>query len=373
MDHPAPVFIERRPGKSMFKKIAVPQDGSPLAEKALPYAMRLAHLLDAKLLLLTVVHGHNRQFTVDYDQQHESLQGYSPDNYPDDLRQYGNATFNPSFTPGHSQILTATYNLVEEAETHLTELKSIITDPGTPFCLPLERVEFQVVADRPVEELAAVAAEQQADLIVMTTHGRSGLPLLVMGSVATAIIQHSTLPVILLRPTDLKESTTFKTVELTGLGRKSGPLVVALDGSVAAETALEGAKELARQNGAVIHLVEVLPSIMPVRARRFGISYDVYDPLDPSEETAFLEKEAGNYLENVQARLREEGFSCIKAVLSGHPATKIVEYASQQQSSLICMATHARGRLGQVLLGSVAEAVVRESHLPVMLTRIEPK
>lgn len=355
----------------MFTKIAVPQDGSLLAEKALPYAMRLAHLLDANLLLLTVVHGHNHQFTADYDPQHEALQGYSPENYPDDLRQYGSDTFNPSFTPNHSQTLTATYNVVEEAETRLIELKKTITDPRTPFCFQAERVEIRVVENRPVVELAQVAAEQQADLIIMTTHGRSGLPLLVMGSMATAIIQHSTLPVILLRPANLKEETTLKTVELHSLGRKSSPLVVALDGTAATEASvLEVAKQLARQNGAVLHLLEVVPPVMPVIAGAFGIGY-VYDQLDPTEETAFLEKEARNYLEGVQARLHKEGFTCIKAMLSGYPADKIVEYAGQQQASLICMATHARGRLGQVLLGSVAEEVVRESHLPVMLTRIE--
>jgi nucleotide-binding universal stress UspA family protein len=93
-----------------------------------------------------------------------------------------------------------------------------------------------------------------------------------------------------------------------------------------------------------------------------------------------LKELAEKYLERVQVGLKARGIDCITSVLLGDPViasfytaapiVKIAEYAQKANAQLLAMATHARGRVGQVLLGSVSEEEVWESHLPVMLVRI---
>ncbi len=73
------------------------------------------------------------------------------------------------------------------------------------------------------------------------------------------------------------------------------------------------------------------------------------------------------YLENMESRVEEQDVTCINRIREGDPVRGIEEYANHLEPLLVIMATHARGRIGQVVLGSVAEEVMRLSHLPVMM------
>ncbi len=184
-----------------IEKIVVPLDGSDLAEAALPVATAVATAADAHLDLVTVA--------LTYD------------------------------VPLDTQMDTLT-----QAALHRAEAAIRATHP---------RVARTILAGTPAEELSNHARNSDADLIVMATHGRSGLRKLILGSVADKLITLSTVPVLLVRakndgPVELPlDETKFKRIILPLDGRESAPAAVPLALSVAklfsAETVLLFANE----------------------------------------------------------------------------------------------------------------------------------
>lgn len=313
----------------MYTKLVVPLDGTPLAEQALPYAVRLAALLKAHLLLLRAAE-FNALPGMEFEQETE---------------------------------------FVNQIETYLNKVKQQITTPATQPYLPAERVEVLAAYGKPIPQLVTLAAKAGADLMVMTTHARRGLPRLVLGSIASEIIKHTTIPVILLRSAELEAFEPMNLSEPVSFGRRIGPVLVTLDGGSQAEAALEPAITLACEIGATLHLLEVVVPKVPVQfGPEFGAGY-VYESYEAEKDLKVQGEEADHYLEKLQKYVRGQGLICIRNVQPGDPASVIIDYARQVQASLIVMATHARGRIGQVLLGSVAEEVMRQSHLPVMMVR----
>ncbi len=320
-------------------KLLVPLDGSHLAEEALPYAVRLAKRLNSQILLFSVV----------------KVGGFVQDN-----------------PAAESVSISAT-------EEYLQEVSEILTDHKLEPHLEAHNVRTLVVCNEPMREVPLVAASEKAGLIIMTTHGRGGLSRLVLGSNAAAILQHSALPVLLLHPSGLEdplplvEAVGTPIANLSADTNASGEaIVVTLDGSPEAEAALEPATELARALNSTLHLLEVVTPVVPINYSGIAISY--YKE-NSEEQVASLRKEANEYLNKMQARVLEKGLDCIKTVREGDPATEIVDYASKVPASILVMATHARGRVGDILLGSVAEKVMRQTHLPVMMvnTRLYAK
>ena len=320
-------------------KLLVPLDGSHLAEEALPYAVRLAKRLNSQILLFSVV----------------ELGGFVQDN------------------PAAESVA------INAAEEYLQEVSEILTDHKLESHLEAHNVQTLVVCDEPMRELPLLAAIEKAGLIIMTTHGRNGLSRLVLGSNAATILQHSALPVLLLHPTGLEdplplvEAIAKPIANFSADTNASGEaVVVTLDGSPEAEMALEPAIELARSLNSTIYLLKVVTPVVPINYSGFAISY--YGE-NLEEELATLRKAADGYLNKMQARVLEKGLDCIKTVCEGDPAIEIVAYASKVPASILVMATHARGRVGDILLGSVAEKVMRQTHLPVMMvnTRLYAK
>lgn len=318
----------------MFKRIAVPLDGSALAEKILPFAIRFASLLKAELLLLhTSYIPHNLAESLEDKQQSELI-----------------------------------------LEPYLEKIKAKITDPGEPLHLNPEQVLTHLEFNRSPYEIAEAAQEQGADLIVMMTHGRGGFLRLVMGGIAANTLHHSRLPVILLRPREDKHPLQAPLErESVSLGRWSEPLLVTLDGSPEAEVALPPALALAGQLEATLHLLRVVWPVVPVQTGSMGVGFgNVSSMTDTAQEIDWLEKEAVQYLEQIKDRLHAQAPQVkIKTTVQvGAPADCIISEAYKLEALLVLMATHARHELGQIILGSVADAVVRRGNLPVMLIRI---
>lgn len=138
-------------------------------------------------------------------------------------------------------------------------------------------------------------------------------------------------------------------------------IVVPTDGSAGTRRAIDHAVRLATTHDATIHAIYVVNS-----ARYAGFSM----------ETAW---------EGVDSMLREEGEEAVAeieriadshdvpvetTVLDGSPSTEIVRYADEEHCDLIVMGTHGRGGINRLLLGSVAERVVRSSAIPVLTVRV---
>jgi nucleotide-binding universal stress UspA family protein len=144
----------------MYKRAIVPLDGSPLAEGILPFIMEIAGPLDLEVVLLRVVQPVPPQ-VVD-----------------------GSRLVVIEDVPGRAA----------EAGAYLARIAAELADRGV-------RVRLKVRRGDPVTEIVEGAQEVDADLIAMTTHGRSGLGRLLFGSVAEAVLRQAEIPVFLMRLT----------------------------------------------------------------------------------------------------------------------------------------------------------------------------
>ena len=191
----------------------------------------------------------------------------------------------------------------------------------------------------------------------MSTHGRSGLRRGLLGSVTDAVIRSSDIPVLAVGP------KAFGRHDAEELSLKR--VIVPLDGSPLAEGVIPWVKELADRLYLEVLLVRV------VQFPAWPYSGDDGPPLDTTAIEEELESEAARYLENIGHGLQESGIRTEWTVLRGSPQTKIIEFPQEVAESMMALSTHGRSGLGRVLIGSVADKVIRSLKVPVMVVRPE--
>ncbi len=194
----------------------------------------------------------------------------------------------------------------------------------------------------PAEEIVAAAA-QDVQYIVMLTHGRSGLARWRLGSVADKVMRAAPVPTVLVCP--------LEEVELGRLEK----ILIPLDGSPLSEAALPEARSAAQASGAAIVLVRAVPHATP----QSGFDGTA------AELNEWARQEPLAYLTAIAQQF--EGHSVSTQVLTADPVAAIVEAAATVD--LIVMASHGRGGLSRLALGSVAAAVIRRAGKPVMVIR----
>jgi nucleotide-binding universal stress UspA family protein len=148
-------------------------------------------------------------------------------------------------------------------------------------------------------------------------------------------------------------------------------ILVCLDGSELAEQVLPYAIEEARRFDARVSLLHVLLEPVMVTGGLPGGPEHLETPSLP-EQMKKEQKQAQAYLERVSERLREQGVTAEMVLLQGAPGDAIVSYAIDNNIGLIAMATHGRSGVGRALAGSVAEHVLRNSGLPLLVVRPGP-
>ena len=137
-------------------------------------------------------------------------------------------------------------------------------------------------------------------------------------------------------------------------------ILVPLDGSPFAEAALPKAVELIRHNSRA--------TLILLRAAEATTCLGV----DPTDAQVRVVHEAEEYLETVAARLREDGILKVKtSVWYGAPTWAILEAARMTNPDLIMMGTHGRSGIGRLIVGSVAESVLRGTRTPLFLIRVD--
>ncbi len=276
----------------MLKNLLVPLDGSPLAESALPFARALASRTGAALTLLRAA-------------QYNSLL---------------------------SDMATDQYRAIESAEDYLTTVSDDLRASG--FTVG-GGVSFGGSA---AEWIAEEAAARSADMVVMATHARIGTGRWLHGSVAEEVVHKSSVPTMLVGAADAASiAPRFAATEPV--------LVVPLDGSALAETALPLALGLAKAISARLVLVGVLPA----------------HSTDGQPVSGCLEGTA--------ERIQGQGFTIEVVERAGDPATEIAAAAVDHGAAAVIMATHGRSGLARTILGSVAGGVVHENAVPVVLVR----
>jgi nucleotide-binding universal stress UspA family protein len=186
------------------------------------------------------------------------------------------------------------------------------------------------------QEVVAEADAWNADVIVLATHGRGGIVRAWMGSVADYCIRTAAQPLMAIRPPAYRQDEAARPLA-------TSQVVVPLDGSWLAEAALPYGAALAKQFGVPLALIR------SVHLPMLGNLSDVPDTMDPSTP-------ASQYLKEQSDRLADDGVEVTEHVVADGAAHAIL---AQAKGDLVVMSTHGRTGVHRVLLGSVADKVVR--------------
>ncbi len=304
----------------MLRSLLVPLDGSHMGEWSLPLATRVARSTGAELHLAHV----HVPYEPDHLLSNSSFQWEGVDMWEYDRRHR------------------------RQEDEYLHGWEERLQGEGAT-------VDARVLDDgaRVTEGLVEYAGEVGADLIVMTSHGRSGLQRALWGSVADEMIRRTAVPVLVIHP-DREEapSATPLTVD---------HILVPLDGSPLAESVLGPTKELAAATGARITLTHVVPDLSYLGPRILGFRPD---RLEPELDGALA------YLEPLAADLRREGFdAAVHPVVGGEAAVSIASLAEELDAEVIAIATHGYGGAKRTLLGSVTDRLLAATNLPLLVVR----
>jgi len=224
------------------------------------------------------------------------------------------------------------------------------------------KVRGELAMGRPADEIARFVEENRIDLIMMGTHGRSGVNRWAMGSVAYKVVRGVGVPVWLVR-----QGISADVLEDRLPGKK---ILVPLDGSSEGELVLPYVESLAEQweNGEVeIILMQTCepPAISSDYPTDMPVSWEEHVEI----ETAKCKVTAGPYLSRLEKRLHEAGFKASRHVPAGKPSEEIIRYEEKNQVSLIAMMTHGRSGISRWVYGSIAEEVMLGAHVPVLLAK----
>jgi nucleotide-binding universal stress UspA family protein len=216
-------------------------------------------------------------------------------------------------------------------------------------------VETAVRLGQPAAELLEQVIARQIDLVLLSTHGRSGLTRWALGSVAERVARSAPVPVLLL---PAAAPATLDARDAQGMPMMLR-LLVPLDRSARAEAALPSALELARLLQAELRLLSVVvPKLEESKAEAQGRPWNA-----EGQEVREIER----YLQRHAEAAQQAGITVWWGIGFGLPGLTIIEQAHTHQVQLIVMTTQGRGGLGRGRLGSVAEEVLHHGQWPVLL------
>lgn len=222
-------------------------------------------------------------------------------------------------------------------------------------------VEIAVRLGNPAQEILEQTMARQAEVIVMSTHGRSGLARWALGSVAERVARAAPVPVLLIPGIPAPASGDIGERPLLLPGR----ILVPLDGSATAEAALQPAIALARLFEAEVRLLYVfIPRFEEQSVLEHHRSWDA-----GRRRVHQVER----YLMRRVDEIKREGVNARWVLGYGMPAPQIINDAREHQVGLIVMTTQGRGGLGRWRLGRVAEEVIHQGRMPVLLAAVEEK
>lgn len=284
----------------MYARILYPTDGSDPAREALGYALDVAAEHDATLHVLNVAN-----------------------------------TNQDSLTTVEGRVVDV---LESEGEAVVGEAVDRAGERG------VDAVSTVLQGD-PALTIADYAHEYDVDLVVMPTHGRSGLSRLLLGSVTERVVGTLDVPLVVVNPT---EDRTFR--------YPPREILAATDGSAAADLALDSAVDVARETGATLHLLYVVETTT--------LGFDVRSAL-ASEE---LDAGAESVLEAAAERAAESGVDPVTHVAHGHPHREILSLV-EDEVDLLALGVHGETDFSRSVLGGVATKVIRTAPVPVLLRR----
>ncbi len=298
----------------MYKNILVPLDGSELANIALTYANEMANRLPG--INIELLHVHNQKEGI-HDAMHKA---YIENTVAKSIEQWGKG-----------------------AE---------------------KRIKGKlVISGNPADEIIKYADKQKTDLIIMATHGRSGVSRWAMGSVAYKVIRSVNIPICLVHAGISEEV----------IRQKSGGKVciVPLDGTKKAESVLPHVKALAKQYNDDLEVVLLRVCPKPEISSDYPHSMPVSWEDHVEQEQAKCKIESGVYLAGIVKQFKKEGINTRMELPIGDPAKQIIKYDAASESRFIIMSTHGRSGISRWAYGSVAESVMLGTQTPIIMVRQE--
>lgn len=299
----------------MFKHILVPLDGSKLAEAAIPVAASLAQTLGAPVTLLHIIE----------------------QDAPEEIHKDHHLT---------------------QADEAAAYLKQVAQHAFPPQIKVDSHVHTAAVRDIPESIVEHATREFQPDLIVMCTHGQSGVRELLFGSIAQQVVAEGLTPLLLIKP-DFTSSKPFKLDKI----------LVPLDTGPIHDASLPVTQELARAYKSSIHLLTVIPTFRTVTGETAAAS-----SLLPATTSALLEINVENAADDLQEHLDELKNTNLPAtaeVARGDPATEIVNLSEKLNVDLIVLTTHRKAGTAAFWARSVAPNVTRRARVPILLIPLE--
>jgi nucleotide-binding universal stress UspA family protein len=241
----------------------------------------------------------------------------------------------------------------DELEEMIEEQLAEITGADKPRRLAVKRVVRQ--NPEPVQEIAKYSADENFDLLVMGTHGRTGVAHLLMGSIAESLVRVAPSPVLTVREHMKKEEVAPYL-----------NILVPVDFSPHAKKALKYGIALAMNFEASLSVLHVLD--VPVQPSYYQLDENLLMRMQPDIEAMTLDA-----LQKMMKELAPKELEYSTAYVVGRAYAEIVNYATKQDSDLIVLGTHGLSALEKFLLGSTAAKVVRHAPCPVLTVKEKEK
>jgi nucleotide-binding universal stress UspA family protein len=298
----------------MYQHLLLPLDGSGLAEAALPAAVYIARVSNARVTLLHIIER----------------------NAPEEIH----------------------------GERHLTgeEDAASYLDRAAAAFPPEVQVEKHVHS----REMSQVARgivdhtlELGADLVVMCTHGKGGLHSWLYGSIAQQVLSLGSTPVLLIQPEPGAVKHEFQCQRV----------LVPLDGNPDHEAGLPVAAHIGRACGTELHLLMVVETPRTLKGERAAAA-----TLLPGATSLLLdlsEQNAAEYLQSRVAEIAAPGLAIKSQVQRGAPAATIVKTAEAIQADVIVLGTHGKASMDAFWSGSITPKISSQTHIPLLLVPVK--
>lgn len=284
----------------MWKKILVPLDGSNLAELALPYAEELAAAFNSEVFLVYVSEPAEDQYR------------------------------------------------------HMHQL--YIEDVAGQIKKRIKKVSPLVLPGKPAEEIIGYAEQNDVGLIIMASHGRSGITPWSTGGVAGKVLHAAKIPLLLIKAAKPRQRKPGK--------RLINRILLPLDGSKAGEAAVHYVGELMSRLEVEVILFGVVPAGQHIRTVG-GLDYILF----PEQHLESVKTGAREYLDKAYRRLKRRKGEVRVELRVGDIAQEIIKFADGKNVDLIAISSHGHSGIEKWVFGSIANKVVQASNAPVLLVR----
>ena len=295
----------------MLEHILLPLDGSLLAERVLPHAVTLSKAFDSQLTLLRVIY------------------------QPEEANQHG------IINPMDWQMRKS------EAEAYLTSVQNRLDEIG-------KESDIQILEGRPAEQIIEFAKDKDVDLIILSSHGKSGPSAWNINSTVQKVLLRAFMPVMIIRA----YQEAYDGLE----GLTYDRLFLPLDGSTRAECILPLAKSICEQQKSKIFFTHIIEE--PKLPRQTPISDEVKSLLDQLREVNF--KEAEKYFENIEDQFKENNVEFI-IESSKQPTIALHNIIDREKIGLVLLSAHGYSGESRWPYGKIALNFISYGTTPLII------